>query len=168
MKILHEVTLEKMSLSDLKEVLAIEMASFPSPWNEGFFLQEIKCPTSYFFVMKHHGSVIGYAGYWKVLDEAHVANIALHPSYRGKGLGRLLFRYLLTKAHQGGAMKASLEVRKANTIAQNLYQSFDFKSVAIRRNYYSEEGEDALVMWNDDIGATLKAQRKGQGDEDFL
>jgi ribosomal-protein-alanine N-acetyltransferase len=111
-----------------------------------------------------NGRIIGYGGFWHILDEAHISNIAIHPDFRGQGFGKMLLLHLLEQAASRGAVKATLEVRRSNVIAQGMYARFGFKLVSVRKNYYTDEHEDALIMWNDDIAATLSATR-GKPDE---
>jgi [ribosomal protein S18]-alanine N-acetyltransferase len=98
-------------------------------------------------VMEEGENIIGYCGTWIVIDEAHVTNIALLPDYRGKGLGELLLRNVMDVLRKLGATSMTLEVRVSNHIAQSLYQKLGFKPGGIRKNYYSDNNEDALVMW---------------------
>ena len=97
-----------------------------------------------------------------MLDAAHISNIAIHPEYRRKGFGKRLLIYLLQQAVGRVASMASLEVRRSNIAAQRLYESFGFKIVTIRKHYYVDENEDALIMWNGNIAGALQAiPRKG-------
>ena len=136
--------------------MEIERLSFTTPWSRSAFFHEMESPHSVFEVMILNGRLIGYGGFWHIMDEAHISNIALHPDHRRKGLGRKLLTRLLEQAVERGAAKATLEVRQSNEAAQRLYDSFGFKMTAVRKNYYSDEGEDALIMWNDDIAASLE------------
>jgi [ribosomal protein S18]-alanine N-acetyltransferase len=95
--------------------------------------------------------LVGYAGLWLMVDEAHITTIAVHPRYRGEGLGELLLLRTIDTALQIGARWLTLEVRKSNLVAQRLYQKYTFKEMGVRRRYYSDDGEDALVMWTDPI-----------------
>ncbi len=94
-------------------------------------------------------SIVGYAGLWIMTDEAHVTTIASHPSVRGRGVGELLLLGLIDRALAVGARWMTLEVRVSNTVAQNLYAKYTFKKMGVRRRYYSDNGEDADVMWTD-------------------
>jgi ribosomal-protein-alanine N-acetyltransferase len=94
-------------------------------------------------------SIVGYAGIWVMTDEAHVTTIASHPDVRGKGVGELLLLALIHRSMEVGARWMTLEVRASNAIAQNLYRKYTFKEMGVRRRYYSDNGEDALVMWTD-------------------
>src|ERR1041384_6144406 len=94
-------------------------------------------------------SIVGYAGIWVMTDEAHVTTIASHPNVRGKGVGELLLLALIHRGIEVGARWMTLEVRASNGVAQNLYRKYTFKEMGVRRRYYSDNGEDALVMWTD-------------------
>ncbi len=150
-----EVTFHKLSVAHLDEVLEIERLGFKTPWSKFAFIHEIQFDKSVFKVVKVGGRVVGYGGFWLVLDEAHISNIAVHPDYRRRGLGRMLLIHLLEEAVSRGASKASLEVRRSNAAAQEIYGGFGFRVVGVRKHYYSDENEDALIMWNGDIAATL-------------
>jgi [ribosomal protein S18]-alanine N-acetyltransferase len=95
--------------------------------------------------------VVGYAGLWLMVDEAHVTSIAVASAYRGLGIGELLFLSLVDISRSIGAQYMTLEVRVSNTLAQNLYRKFGFKETGVRRRYYSDNNEDALIMWSDPL-----------------
>ena len=94
-------------------------------------------------------SIVGYAGIWVMTDEAHITTIASHPDVRGMGVGELLLVALIRRGIEIGARWMTLEVRASNAVAQNLYRKYTFKEMGVRRRYYSDNGEDALVMWTD-------------------
>jgi len=104
-------------------------------------------------VATRSGTVVGYAGLWLVLDEAHVTTIAVHPDLRGHGLGELLLVRLVAIAQEMGAKRMTLEVRVSNEVAQTLYRKYSFKVEGVRRRYYSDNDEDALIMWSEPIDA---------------
>jgi [ribosomal protein S18]-alanine N-acetyltransferase len=94
-------------------------------------------------------SIVGYAGIWVMTDEAHVTTIASHPEMRNRGVGELLLVAMIHRSTEVGARWMTLEVRASNSVAQNLYRKYTFKEMGVRRRYYSDNGEDALVMWTD-------------------
>lgn len=100
-----------------------------------------------------HASIVGFAGLWLMIDESHITTIANHPEYRGRHIGELLLSSLIDISFHIGARAVSLEVRVSNSIAQNLYRKYGFKEAGIRRRYYSDNHEDALIMWTDDINS---------------
>ena len=152
-----EVTFQKLAVSDLDDVQEIERACFITPWSKSAFLNEIHFERSIFKTLKIENRLIGYGGFWIVLDEIHISNIAIHPDYQRQGFGRMLLTHLLEEAVARGAMHASLEVRRSNKAALKLYGDFGFGVITVRRKYYQDTREDALVMWNDNIAATLAA-----------
>jgi len=115
-------------------------------------------PGSYFVVFRLNSMVVGYGGFWLVVDEAHITNIAVHPHYRRQGYGTMILRHLLEAAASRHAIMATLEVRESNAVALNLYRKFGFRPVAIRKHYYSDSGEDAIVMLKDGLHAPLNEQ----------
>jgi ribosomal-protein-alanine N-acetyltransferase len=96
-------------------------------------------------------SIVGYAGLWLMTDEAHITTIAVDPDFQGNGIGELLVVALIDRARQIGARWLTREVRVSNDVAQRLYEKYTFKEMGIRRRYYSDNGEDALVMWTDPV-----------------
>ncbi|MFW6074678.1 MAG: ribosomal protein S18-alanine N-acetyltransferase [Chloroflexota bacterium] len=96
----------------------------------------------------HRDPVVGFAGMWIMFDEAHVTTIGIHPDHRGRGLGELMLSHLLTEAMERGAELMTLEVRVSNESAQSLYRKYGFSQQGVRRNYYSDDGEDAYIMWS--------------------
>lgn len=99
------------------------------------------------------GTILGYAGLWLVLDEAHVTTVAVRPDLRGQGLGELLLVRLIEIAQEMGAHRMTLEVRVSNEVAQNLYRKYTFKVEGVRRRYYSDDNEDALIMWSEPLAS---------------
>jgi ribosomal-protein-alanine N-acetyltransferase len=142
----------KMEESDLEEILEIEAVSFASPWTRNMFLDELSNVFSRTIVFRECGVLVGYMCFWSVLDEAHLLNIAVSPSHRGRGLGRQIMAYLEDTCRGRGLAKIVLEVARRNTPARRLYKKFGFHSIGFRRMYYTAEKDDALVMQKD-IGA---------------
>lgn len=104
-------------------------------------------------------SIIGFAGLWLMVDESHVTTIAVHPDYRGRGLGETLLSALIGISYEIGARMVTLEVRVSNAIAQNLYRKYGFKEAGVRRRYYSDNHEDAYIMWTDEITSHIYRER---------
>ena len=134
--------------ADLDGVLAIEDASFNNPTTRAWYEAELQRPEvcKVFVVRTSELSVAGFAAYWRVLDEMHINNLAVHPVMRERGLGRLLLRETLNAAHAMGIRRATLEVRRSNTPALRLYEAAGFRLTGVRPNYYSQPVEDALVL----------------------
>jgi ribosomal-protein-alanine N-acetyltransferase len=131
----------------IDQVIAIELQSFPTPWTRRAFQFELaENDFAFYIVALLDGRVVGYAGMWIVLDEGHITNVALHPDYRGNGMGRLLMTELLARSAALGASRITLEVRVSNKAARGLYRSLGFMDMGIRRKYYSDNDEDAIIM----------------------
>ncbi|WP_440896781.1 ribosomal protein S18-alanine N-acetyltransferase [Amphibacillus sp. Q70] len=145
---MNDVMIRPMGLSDLDQVENIEKRSFKTIWTKKLYQRElIENKFAHYFVIEKQKNMIGFCGIWLVLDEAQVTNIAIDPAYRGQGYGALLFQYMLKRAIVKGAVNLSLEVRKSNKQAQRLYQKFGLQPAGIRKNYYTDNNEDAIVMW---------------------
>ncbi|WP_442864112.1 ribosomal protein S18-alanine N-acetyltransferase [Anoxybacillus sp. J5B_2022] len=143
-----EINFRPMTLDDLDGVLAIEKTSFTLPWSrEAFYNELVHNRYAKYVVMEHDGRIIGYCGMWVVIDEAHITNVAVLPEYRGKKLGEALMRKMMEIAKQLGAVTMTLEVRVSNNVAQSLYRKLGFLNGGIRKRYYPDNQEDALVMW---------------------
>ncbi len=147
------IFIEEMSGADLPEIMKIERASFPAPWSETLFRQELEFAISRSLVAKLKGEMggetVGYITYWMVFDEIHVNNLAVRSDLRRKGIASRLVRTALEKAFAEGATRCTLEVRVSNEAARRLYEKFGFTVHGVRPRYYEESGEDALVMWTD-------------------
>jgi ribosomal-protein-alanine N-acetyltransferase len=136
----------RLEARHLQEVMPIEREAYPEAWTTGMFREEIRCARSHFYVMLSGGSVIGYGGFWLILDEAHITSVTVRAESRRQGLGRRLLHFLLERAREEGAHLATLEVRDSNAKAQQLYLSEGFIVVGRRKNYYPVSKEDAVVM----------------------
>ena len=144
----QEWSLRLMQTGDLDGVVALERESFGDPWRRESFLAEIRGAPRVRWPLVAIGpdGLAGYVIAWFVADEAQVANLAVSPGLRGRGLGRLLLRAVLAEAHERDCRSVHLEVRPSNAIARALYESTGFREVGRRRHYYADTGEDALVM----------------------
>jgi [ribosomal protein S18]-alanine N-acetyltransferase len=135
----------------IEHILEIESDSNGSPWSRKSFEQEIGHGPSEFIVAKSGGEVVGYAGAWIVADECHVTTIAVSPSLRRQGLGRKLMVELLVRCRDKGAVCSTLEVRAGNVAAIKMYEGLGFVSAGLRKAYYPNNREDALIMWLNDL-----------------
>lgn len=138
--------LRPMIIEDLEKVVEIEKASMPSPWSKELFEEELKRERARYFVGEIDDQVTGYMGYWEAPEEAHIINLAIAPRFRQKGLGFQMMEYCLRFAYNKGARLATLEVRESNEAALRLYEKMNFRIVAIRKKYYSDNQENAVVM----------------------
>lgn len=141
-------TFRSLSVEDIDQILQIEHASFTLPWTrEAFFNEMVHNKFALYMGIVDQDVVIGYCGVWIVIDEAHITNVAILPEYRGKQLGEALMRHVMDIARSRGALKMTLEVRVSNVAAKSLYRKLGFQDGGLRKNYYSDNQEDALVMW---------------------
>ena len=152
--------LRPMRVEDISEIRAIEVRSFKLPWSETAFRRVIEeMPHSRLLVAEFSGwpgqkeagggGIVGYACWWEVVDECHITNVTVSPDFRRRGAGKFLLEGILDDARRRGSLRATLEVRAGNEAAIALYEKFGFSSVAMRRRYYPDNGEDALVMWRE-------------------
>ena len=139
----------EMQAEDIPAVMAIDRGSFPNPWPENVYLYELReNHAAHLLVLAHRDSckIVGFVGYWLVVDEAHISTFAIHPDCRKRGLGGQMLAGMLRDAVARGAVSALLEVRAGNRDAQALYARYAFREVGRRRGYYRDNGEDALLM----------------------
>ena len=132
--------------ADLPQVLAIERASFSTPWSQEDFAGALRFPTSFFLAAVEEGEICGYAGLSFAADEADLVNIAVAPEAHRRGVGSALLKELFCFAKKQGLARIFLEVRESNTGARELYARHGFAAVGKRKSYYMEPEEDAIVM----------------------
>lgn len=149
---MSDVTVRRMTLDDIDRIVEIENISFHTPWtkeNFHFELTENKCAV--YMVGEIDGIVVGYGGMWKMVDEGHITNIAVDPIYRGRGVGDAILSAMVIYAKENGITAMTLEVRTQNKLARSLYNKHGFKDEAIRKGYYTNPDDDAIIMWKHDI-----------------
>lgn len=152
MALTARVVVDPMRLDDVPAVHRIEQLSFTTPWPAHAFEQELKSNRLARYVVARAGdSVVGFAGVWLMVDDAHVTTFGVHPDWRRQGIGRQLLLNLVELSIALGARRMTLEVRLSNTAAQGLYRAFGFEIAGRRPRYYSDDGEDALVMTTPDL-----------------
>ena len=170
---------EAMTPADIPEVAALERTVFTLPWSRYAFEHEVQHnPMAHFLILRKRDTgtimqkcasrpvqkaasnpssspaLLGYGGFWLIIDEAHICTLAVHPDWRGKGLGELLLMHLIEHASQLNAAVLTLEVRATNLVAQRLYGKYGFRKVGRRSGYYMDTGEDAIIMTTDPISST--------------
>ncbi|AOZ92304.1 ribosomal protein S18-alanine N-acetyltransferase [Paenibacillus crassostreae] len=144
----EDISFRAMKLEDVPAIMIIEHEAFTLPWTETAFHNELtNNHFAKYIVMENNGLPVGYAGMWTIVDEAHITNIAILEEYRGRKLGDRLLDELIKTAYQSGMERMTLEVRVSNRIAQRLYAKKGFKAAGIRKGYYSDNHEDAMIMW---------------------
>ena len=144
----------------LRSVLKIEAQVYPRPWTLTLFMSELNLRTSRYYIAARVGpTVVGYAGLMYAADEGHITNIAVDPAWQRHRIGSRLLLNVARTAPHFGAKHLTLEVRVANAAAQALYGRFGFRTEGLRKNYYAESNEDALIMWARDIDTPEYAVR---------
>jgi len=145
-----------MDESDVAEVVRLERLAFPATWPADAFMRELReNKLAYYFVGRMDGTIVAYGGIWVILEDSHVTTIAVDPRYRGQKIGEAMLRHLLAEAMERGASWMTLEVRESNVVSQNLYRKYGFATVSTRKGYYSDNGENALVMWAGNLKSEL-------------
>jgi ribosomal-protein-alanine N-acetyltransferase len=145
---LGDAILRDAAIEDIDSIVIIENLSFSIPWSKEAFINELtrnKCAK--YKVVVSSGQVVAYGGMWMMLDEAHITNIAVHPEFRGQGYGDLIMTGLIEAAKNNGMQSMTLEVRSTNTNAINLYKKYNFTDIAVRKGYYQNPVDDAIIMW---------------------
>ncbi len=158
-----KVVIAPMLIGDVDAVQAIELASFSAPWPPNAYLTELQTNRlAHYMVVRVGETVVGYAGLWLMVDEAHITTFAIHPDWRRRHLGERLLVALLDIALERRAAEATLEVRLSNLPARRLYEKFGFRPVGIRPRYYTDNNEDALIMTTERLdGAAMRERLAG-------
>jgi len=141
------ITFRKMVKEDAAGVELVEKASFGMPWSRQSFWEAAVNKDAYYLLALDENEIVGYAGTWLVADEAHIMNVAIAPMHRMMGLGRKMMVELIRIVKEKGITAMTLEVRPSNTVARKLYEKMGFKSVGLRKGYYEDNKEDAMIMW---------------------
>jgi len=149
---MDNIEITRTSVDHIDDIMIVEHLSFRIPWSREAFIEEVtRNKFAYYLSAKADGKVVGYAGMWCVCGEGHITNIAVHPGYRRNGVGSKLMESLIEYARQNKITAMTLEVRKSNLAAQRLYKKFGFVEDGLRKSYYADNGEDAIIMWKRDI-----------------
>lgn len=143
----NPVNIRKMIPDDINQIHDIENLCFKSPWSKEAFRDELVNPMAIYIVAEVAGRLAGYCGFWEIIDEAHITNVGVHPGFQGMGIGEKLMKAAMSTAKERFLDKMTLEVRESNIVALNLYKKLSFKSAGIRKGYYTDTKEDAVIMW---------------------
>ena len=162
---MEEIVFRRMREEDVKRVHELETICFRTPWSYNSLMGELTNSVAHYIVAVSDGLVIGYAGAWVMFDEAHMTNIAVDPDHRGKGVARRMILKLMKLALSKGAERMTLEVRETNHTAQRLYASLGFAYAGTRKHYYTDTGENALILWNDCIIETIEKNTETETEE---
>ena len=145
----NNIIIEQMTSKDIDGVFEVEKNCFEHHWSKDALKKELNNDVARYLVAKLDGKVVGYVGIWFVMDEGHITNVAVHSDYRGRKIGDKLVKALIRLCRENNIVSMTLEVRVSNVVAQNLYKKYGFKLAGIRKEYYSDNKEDAMIMWND-------------------
>lgn len=140
-----QIKIDKMTLSDLNKIADILNSEFDDFWNYNVFKSELENENSKYIIAKIDSEIVGFAGIWIAIDEAHITNIVTKKSYRNKGIGKILLENIITLSNSLNLDSITLEVRESNIPAIKLYEKYNFKNLGIRKNYY-ENSENAIIM----------------------
>ena len=144
------IVIEEMTLDDVDGVQEVERASFPVPWPANAFRHELtQNKNARYLVAREGGHIVGHAGLWLMVDEAHITTFAVHPDHRRRRIGERMLVRVFELAAALNAEWLTLEVRASNLAAQKLYEKYGFRRAGVRRRYYSDNNEDALIMWTE-------------------
>ena len=141
------ILIDFMKEEDIDAILDISSLSFSVCWSKDSYIQELTNPIARYLVAKIDNKVIGFVGTWIVLDESHITNIAVHPNYRKQGIASKLLEKFLNYCKSQGCVAYTLEVRSGNKAAKALYEKYNFKQDGVRKGYYEDNKEDAIIMW---------------------
>jgi len=165
----EDLRIAPMHVVDIPEVTRIEQLSFSTVWPPNAFHNEIKDnKLAHYFVGRIGSRIVAYGGLWVILEDSHVTTIAVHPEMRGLHLGERMLVHLIDEAIARDASWITLEVRESNTTAQNLYTKYGFTVVSTRRGYYSDNNENALVMWAGNLKGEIYRNRLRALKEELL
>lgn len=148
---MSSIIFRQMKENDVARVAELERICFRTPWSYNSLLGELSNDVAYYIVAVDGDLIIGYAGVWIMFDEAHMTNIAVDPDYRKRGVATGMILSLMKEGLKRGAERMTLEVRENNHSAQRLYASLGFAYAGMRKHYYTDTGENALILWNDCI-----------------
>ena len=144
------IVIDPMRLKDIPNIMEVERLSFTTPWSRDAFISELlENDRAYYLVAKVDGKAIAYVGVWLIAGEGHITNVAVHPKYRRKGIGRSLMLTLEELVTSKNGERMTLEVRKSNLLAQNLYKNLGYRNLGVRKGYYRDNNEDAVIMWKE-------------------
>ena len=163
------MTIDAMTPNDIRSVMRIEALSFSTSWPPSAFASELSDNklAHYFVGRVPGGDVVAYGGIWVILEDSHITTIAVHPDWRGKRYGEEMLVHLIAQAIERGASWITLEARESNDVAQSLYRKYGFTTVSTRRAYYSDNGENAVVMWAGNLRGELYRGRLAALENDL-
>lgn len=169
-----KLQLKPLSSNQLEQAVALDQLCFGGLWTLEGYQREIANPNSTLLILTipnaesfDQEQIIGLGCYWAILEEAHITMLAVHPDFQGQGLGKLLIYHLLESAYQRQLERATLEVKATNEVALGLYTKFGFKIAGRRKGYYQDTGEDALILWRNDLAKPEFPEKLAQWQREF-
>lgn len=144
----NNLRIEQMTSKDIDGVFEVEKSCFEHYWSKESFKKELTNDSARYLIAKIDDKIVGYVGIWLIIDEGHITNVAVHKDHRGQKIGDKLVQALVELCKKNNISSMTLEVRVSNIVAQNLYKKYGFKMAGIRKEYYSDNKEDAIIMWN--------------------
>jgi ribosomal-protein-alanine N-acetyltransferase len=145
---LNDMSIVRAGREHIEDIMKVEKLCFKIPWSQQSITDEfVNNEAAVYYCAVIGGRAVGYGGMWQVLDEGHITNIAVHPEFRQSGLGSALMEVLLEEAKSRGLTALTLEVRRSNLSAQALYRKYGFSDGGMRKRYYADNNEDAIIMW---------------------
>jgi ribosomal-protein-alanine N-acetyltransferase len=157
------IDLRRLTISDLGDIERIERSAYPTPWSRSMFAGELAKPSSISLGavdLDEDGALVGYLIISRYVDAWHVMNVAVDPKYRRRGVATTMLEELFRLTEDDGRRGYTLEVRVSNTTAIGLYERLGFHATGVRRGYYTDNREDALVMWKDPVRTTVPARAR--------
>ena len=144
----EDILIREADISDAHEIAEVEIACFPKPWSEEVIRHDLtENGKARYYVAVDAGHVVGYMSVWTLDYEGYINNVAVMPGYRRRHIASMLVKTMIEATEAEGIVSHTLEVRRSNKAARSLYEYFDFKETAVRSHYYSDNGEDAIIMW---------------------
>lgn len=148
-----EITIKPMQKEDIDQVAEIEKAAYGEHhWSKDSFYEELSNKLAHYScAIKSDGEIVGFSGIWHIIDEAHITNIAVNPKFKKQKIGETLLKNMIDECYKSMIKYITLEVRESNIPAIKLYEKYGFKSLGVRKNYYQDNNENALIMWTENI-----------------
>lgn len=147
---MNDLIIRQADKKDIDAIARLEEVCFTVPWSRASIAHELtENPMAFYIIAELNGKAVGYAGVWHILDEAHITNVAVAPEHRGKHIASAIIAVMIEFSTRNGIRRFTLEVRSSNEAAKALYRKFDFKEEGLRKGYYEDNGEDAVIMWRD-------------------
>ena len=143
----NNYTIEELNLTDIDEICEIEKRCFSDAWSRQSFIEELDNENSVFLVIKIDDRIVSYGGFWYIVDDAQIMNVAVDIDYKGMKISHILMEEMIQRAREKGMATMSLEVRVSNEVAINLYKGHGFKIMGVRKQYYQDNKEDAYIMY---------------------